>query len=436
MRADRSGGRHRESEKGGRFFIARQKVAPEECERLGEDYEDSEDYEDAEQAIRRPKPGRAARSAPSSSTRLPKGDARREYARRGARESCPEPTRPRRERMDRPPGRKGKRGLRNASVELDRVDAAATSEIKKGARDQLWLGVGIVVLVGLVYFHFFIQAKGKHTEAQFGPSPPEESTTPAPATASPTERPLEWWEIPMTGEGAAGAISQAASTALSSPPASAMATYGGGGEGIVGDVEAAGDYIGAWGSLPESQRPPPPAPIEQKKGDTLTGAQCRAMLHDKTHIFRRMWAAEAWAKMSPDRPACWSVNRVIPASGKRETQDSATFFAETLAGTHCGSTNWYEGNPGALGREGTPPRFRHAEAGALFGFDETIDDFCAGALGGWDRARDYGHAQRCVEANLNILSLYGHRLPYNVCRNLEWQGNSLRFEPRPFALSI
>ena len=31
------------------------------------------------------------------------------------------------------------------------------------------------------------------------------------------------------------------------------------------------------------------------------------------------------------------------------------------------------------------------------------------------------HAERCVRANLNILSLHGERLPYNICRNLEWQ---------------
>ena len=26
-----------------------------------------------------------------------------------------------------------------------------------------------------------------------------------------------------------------------------------------------------------------------------------------------------------------------------------------------------------------------------------------------------------MNANLNILSLYGDRVPYNICRNLEWQ---------------
>ena len=60
---------------------------------------------------------------------------------------------------------------------------------------------------------------------------------------------------------------------------------------------------------------------------------------------------------------------------------------------------------------------------ALLGFDESIDAFCA-----WERANyqdskkyQYNHAGSCVNANHNILSLYGDRLPYNLCRNLEWQ---------------
>ena len=32
-----------------------------------------------------------------------------------------------------------------------------------------------------------------------------------------------------------------------------------------------------------------------------------------------------------------------------------------------------------------------------------------------------GHAQSCVGANVNILSLYGDAIPYNICRNVEWQ---------------
>lgn len=33
----------------------------------------------------------------------------------------------------------------------------------------------------------------------------------------------------------------------------------------------------------------------------------------------------------------------------------------------------------------------------------------------------WAHARNCVSANVNILSLYGNRVPYNSCRNLEWQ---------------
>ena len=34
---------------------------------------------------------------------------------------------------------------------------------------------------------------------------------------------------------------------------------------------------------------------------------------------------------------------------------------------------------------------------------------------------DWNHAGSCLNANLNILSLYGNRVQYNICRNLEWQ---------------
>ena len=72
----------------------------------------------------------------------------------------------------------------------------------------------------------------------------------------------------------------------------------------------------------------------------------------------------------------------------------------------------YEGNKGSLGNEGQPPSFS-ADAPAVLGFDETIDGFCgrtekknAGKYkDSWD------HAKNCVQANLNILSLYGNRVP-------------------------
>ena len=95
---------------------------------------------------------------------------------------------------------------------------------------------------------------------------------------------------------------------------------------------------------------------------------------------------------------------------------------ETISGVHC-DTNWYEGNPGLLGLEQQRPRFS-ADAPALLGFDETIDAYCSSQHDyNPDGASDGGnwHASHCVATNLNILSLYGARVPYNLCRNLEWQ---------------
>jgi len=99
---------------------------------------------------------------------------------------------------------------------------------------------------------------------------------------------------------------------------------------------------------------------------------------------------------------------------------SETFFSDTLSGAHC-DTNWYEGNNGDLGR--VTPSFAEP-APALLGFDSPIDTYCAANKPPPRQARGqrqhYGHAGECVNANLNILSLYGDRLPYNLCRNLEW----------------
>eukprot|EP00966_Prymnesium_polylepis_P058013 1343581-Prymnesium_polylepis.1 len=69
--------------------------------------------------------------------------------------------------------------------------------------------------------------------------------------------------------------------------------------------------------------------------------------------------------------------------------------------------------------EGRPPVFT-GDAHPLLGFDETIDAFCGAAPKNTYRYMG-GHAGTCVKANLNILSLYTERVPYNLCRNLEWQ---------------
>ena len=158
---------------------------------------------------------------------------------------------------------------------------------------------------------------------------------------------------------------------------------------------------------------PPPRPTQ------LTAARCSAMLRDRKHIFRRMWAAEAWTKMRSGHPACWSVGRITTVASL-QTQES--FFAELRAGKVC-QNNWYEGNPGELGRANHVPDFGGRPAPALLGFDENIGDFCARRLGGWNSpgVRQLGHGEMCVKAGINILSLYGKRQPYNICRNFEWQ---------------
>ena len=141
------------------------------------------------------------------------------------------------------------------------------------------------------------------------------------------------------------------------------------------------------------------------------------MLSNPQHIFRRMWAAEAWGTMADGRPACWDVQR---EGWDRHKQASGRFFDQVDSGAIC-NTNWYEGNNGMLGMPlptGGPRFPRHPggarETPALLGFDESIDEHCAHQLGGWNRGPQ-GHAERCVAANRNILSLYGNRVPYNMC---------------------
>ena len=65
----------------------------------------------------------------------------------------------------------------------------------------------------------------------------------------------------------------------------------------------------------------------------------------------------------------------------------------------------------------TEPHFTAKHAPALLGFDENIDEYCQKHGG----ATEVGHSQQCIASNVNILSLYGDDIPYNVCRNIEWQ---------------
>lgn len=173
-------------------------------------------------------------------------------------------------------------------------------------------------------------------------------------------------------------------------------------ESIAAELTAA---PAAGAKEPETQSSAKPKAGASSKA--LSSEMCHAMLRDPTHLFRRMWSAEAWAHMQPGASVCWERKR----DERWKPIPAATFFEEASAGTHCDS-NWYEGNSGDLGKHDYRTTFAK-EAPALLGFDETIDKACSN--------HDGQHAKSCIRASKNILSLYGDRVPYNLCRNLEWQ---------------
>ena len=195
----------------------------------------------------------------------------------------------------------------------------------------------------------------------------------------------------------------------------------------------------------------------------LTSARCDAMLRDNASLFRHMWSSESWGRMAASRPACWERRRDAPTV-RLALQE---FFDATLRGAHC-TSDWYEGHANL------PNVSRGA---ALLGFDDSLilhcrktvaasavlrerqrrDELacyaaryedvraahCAGGslascqwgdvenhyhrIGQHSRCRKTKeprcchHAHVCRRANLNILNLLAQRVPYNLCRNLEWQ---------------
>lgn len=130
--------------------------------------------------------------------------------------------------------------------------------------------------------------------------------------------------------------------------------------------------------------------------------------------------------MNPGVPACWETHRDRPGVRLAAKDD---FFRDAERGSFC-TSNWYEGHGGALGRVGHPPTYAHP-APALMGSDGGIHAFCLAQLPDSDRTR-YAKglngvlkggvvAKACVAASHNILNMVGRRVPYNLCRNLEWQ---------------
>jgi len=138
----------------------------------------------------------------------------------------------------------------------------------------------------------------------------------------------------------------------------------------------------------------------------LDHAQCQRLWSDKDSQFHRLWHAEGWrVRQNRNQPACWG--------------NPFQYFDDIWWGRGCGK-NWYTGNQGDLGlwnggpaKEWAIPHFTKP-APALLGFDRNIDWHC-------HNTNSRTHATKCVEANVNILSLYGDQIPYNLCRNAEWQ---------------
>jgi len=165
---------------------------------------------------------------------------------------------------------------------------------------------------------------------------------------------------------------------------------------------------------PPPRPPPPPSPMPPMRGQDCERCRlCEELLKDASFVFRAMWGSEPWHKWDPAqglRGSCFERQR----DNHAQWQHADTYFADTVSGTHC-YNNWYEGNSGDLGVAHQPPHFAHP-APALLGFDESIEWFCSNAGG-----TESGHAEKCVQASINMLALFGRRVPYNICRNLEWQ---------------
>lgn len=197
---------------------------------------------------------------------------------------------------------------------------------------------------------------------------------------------------------------------------------------------------------PPGEPPYPPPPPSR----WLNADQCEEFWQDPKHRFHQLFGQTGWVVRSNGEPACWDSYPHLGAGASAFTSGFDEFWRNVENGGAC-DRNWYTGNWGDLGRpDGGPdkpfvtPHFTTDKAPALLGFDENIEDYCQANMG---VKQEDGHAQQCIRANVNILSLYGDLVPYNVCRNVEWQtcaamgrlpgqgegrgGNVLRFAKAP-----
>jgi hypothetical protein len=168
---------------------------------------------------------------------------------------------------------------------------------------------------------------------------------------------------------------------------------------------------------PQRAPHPPPPPSRW-----LNSEQCRAFWQDPSHRFHELFGQEGWKVRRRSTPACWSSFKTQP-KGNAGSYGFDGFWENVRQGSSC-SRNWYTGNAGSLGsiqggpeKSWTTPHFTAPAAPALLGFDENIEDYCIRH----SEEKVHGHAEKCVGANVNILSLFGDAVPYNLCRNIEWQ---------------
>jgi hypothetical protein len=170
-------------------------------------------------------------------------------------------------------------------------------------------------------------------------------------------------------------------------------------------------------ALPPPITPPPISPPPLRPDGALSPELCSAFFHDPNHRFHQMWAPRAWhVREGASGAACWD-----------EWGSGARYFSDVFEGRYC-DKNWFAGNAGRLGDKYGGPTDTKAKASvhfmkaapALLGFDHSIDWYCQ-ANGGYGT-----HAEACVRANANILSLYGDWVPYNMCRNVEWTACAAR----------
>ena len=186
---------------------------------------------------------------------------------------------------------------------------------------------------------------------------------------------------------------------------------------------------------------PPPPPLPPPPSRTLNHARCTDLISNPESRLVELWSELGFGVREPSEDACWG-------------NDGEGFFRRAAAASSltC-DRNWFGGTPGEVGRStpisigqnwpGDGPSNNQSyhyftkPAPALLGFDEPKDRYCAYMAGKPGRPSPDGqHANFCVDANVNMMSLglagrdaaimrdrndhiedpYG----YNMCRHFEW----------------